>query len=200
MSSQKSLSPYPNYSSAFDSDFALPEADTVNSGSRPLLQPLHVSLEPPHPSLPPRRKTRSRNILQATQRLAAETWRDVVGARWRRGGLWYLFFLWAAGLLGTLIVVSLYGSSGLSNSSSACQPDGSFSAINSFNPFAIDNFFEITLTASSEDLTFTEAKLIDVAWDIVSHACTTAFTLVSTTTYIETRKTRSWSSWNPYAS
>lgn len=49
---------------------------------------------------------------------------------------------------------------------SACQPDGSFNMhSNSYNQWSTSSVFEITL--SFGELSFGQAKLIDVAWDVV---------------------------------
>lgn len=101
------------------------------------------------------------------------TWRDVVedlkGVRWSRGGLWLLFFCWVALLLtADAIVPTLPNWTTLSvaTRNSACQADGSFDVIANSDAWKIDDFFQIT--AGFGPLTFTQAKVIDVIWDVVS--------------------------------
>ena len=97
-------------------------------------------------------------------------WQDALGdmrrAGWARGGLWLLFFCWVASLLTTLILVSVSRSGYYATSSSACLPDGTFSVFRSYDPWDINGFFQITIGFG--ELTFTQAKVIDVVWDVVS--------------------------------
>lgn len=96
-------------------------------------------------------------------RQAGKDWR----ARWRRAGLWFLAIIWFVGLLLTLSFTA--GLSGSQNYSyaSACQPDGSFSVDPStYQYWSKSGFFQITLGFGN--LTFTQAKAIDIIWDVVS--------------------------------
>lgn len=155
--------PLPTYSSAFESEIEL--SDGVSPGARPLL-PSVDSFQVFEPSQS--KHIKATKLFWSAQRLAAETWqdvkRDVGSARWGRGGLWFLFFLWAASLLVALVLVPLFAAS---SSNSACKPDGSFSVLNQYDAWNIDDFFQITVTVFGQ-LNFTEAKLIDVVWDVVS--------------------------------
>lgn len=66
-------------------------------------------------------------------------------------------------------VFSTQFSNGLSrprNMRPGCQPDGTFGRPSDYNAWGISGFFQITLRSGS--LTFTEAKIIDVIWDIAS--------------------------------
>ncbi|USP75159.1 uncharacterized protein yc1106_02433 [Curvularia clavata] len=86
-------------------------------------------------------------------------------ARWRRCGLWCLVAMWLVGLIFALIALILADSE-LQYDLGACLPDGSFSLDpDSYRYFSGSGFFEITLAFGS--MTFTQAKAIDVAWDIV---------------------------------
>jgi len=49
----------------------------------------------------------------------------------------------------------------------ACKPDGSFSVYsNSYDTWGLSGFFQITTGFGK--LTFTQAKVIDIIWDVVS--------------------------------
>lgn len=50
---------------------------------------------------------------------------------------------------------------------SACHPDGAFSPFqNTYRWWSLEGFFQVTLAFG--ELTFTQVKLIDIAWGIVS--------------------------------
>lgn len=104
----------------------------------------------------------------ASTSVLRETWqealRDMRTVRWARGGLWFLFFCWVAGLMTAMIVVPTVWSHYYM--SSACLPDGSFSIYEIYNPWDIKGFFQIT--SGFGELTFTQAKVVDVVWDVVS--------------------------------
>lgn len=92
-------------------------------------------------------------------------------ARSGRGCLWVLAFLWFGGL--TTGVVLLFAWASYASSArrdgylSTCLPDDSFSLRpETYQYWSNSGFFEITL--GSGRLTFTQAKAIDVIWDIVS--------------------------------
>lgn len=90
--------PYPAKHHAFDS------FDTSYSGTDPLLMEPFVIVESP----PPRY---SLGTTFSARRVLRETWRDVVkdirAVAWGRGGLWGLFFVWAAGLLVADILIPM---------------------------------------------------------------------------------------------
>jgi hypothetical protein len=48
-----------------------------------------------------------------------------------------------------------------------CLPDGSFSMAHGFQYWEISSFFQITLPFQQQ-LTFTQAKVVDIIWDLVS--------------------------------
>lgn len=110
----------------------------------------------------------------------AQAWRDVradlKATSWGNASLWVISFL------STLLPFSclLYffpGMKRLSTYSSwyddylgldvRCLPDGSFSLARSFQYWQISGFFQITLPFPQR-LTFTEAKVVDIIWDLVS--------------------------------
>jgi hypothetical protein len=97
-----------------------------------------------------------------------QAWHDLK-IRWRRGLFWVMCFIVPLGLCFTLlVVVSLSGSaSNFSLDVTACQPDGQFSLdSNDYDYWDVSGFFQVTLGFG--DLTFTQAKVIDVVWDVVS--------------------------------
>jgi hypothetical protein len=102
----------------------------------------------------------------------AQSWRDaradLKAARWGRGLLWVSFFLLTAGLLVTFIILADTASreTGFTSIRSACPPDGYFDLYGGFGYWQISGFFQITLPFGSLD--FTQAKVIDIIWDVVS--------------------------------
>jgi hypothetical protein len=94
-------------------------------------------------------------------------------ARSGRGCLWVLAFLWFGGLTAGLVLLFAWAGSVSSargdGSLSTCLPDDSFSLRpEKYEYWSNSGFFEITL--GSGRLTFTQAKAIDVIWDIVSNS------------------------------
>lgn len=105
-----------------------------------------------------------------------EAWKDIRSIRWQRLGPWLPFLAWVGGLLYffSCFFIKTQTSSGYYNLSysgdysTGCRPDDSFSPFtDDFNWWASDGFFQITWASGS--LTFTQAKVIDIAWDVVSH-------------------------------
>ncbi|OTA99681.1 hypothetical protein M426DRAFT_67361 [Hypoxylon sp. CI-4A] len=93
---------------------------------------------------------------------------DIKSVRWARAGLWTLFFIWTMIILGLFTFFVIYStfSSTFESYNSACRSDGSFN----MNPaeyrvWTASSFFEINIGFG--ELAFTEAKVIDVAWDII---------------------------------
>lgn len=96
---------------------------------------------------------------------------DLKSTRWRHSAAtyftWLLFGLWLALLLLLSICVPLYTVGRGSFSAgvwSYCGPNGSFSLLPT-NPWNIEWTFQII--TGWGPLSFTEAKIIDLAWDIV---------------------------------
>jgi hypothetical protein len=88
-------------------------------------------------------------------------------ARWRRGALWLLAVICVTLLIYTLTLVISNGSGDFYLGGNACQPDGSFSVDPAaFRYWSSSGFFQITLGFGS--MSFTQVKVIDVAWDVVS--------------------------------
>lgn len=88
-------------------------------------------------------------------------------ARWRRCAAWVFAIFWLTGLLGSLGVISYLTTPKAYSSGTACQPDGSFSLdAKSFWYWSNSGFFQITLGFGT--LSFTQAKAIDIIWDVVS--------------------------------
>jgi hypothetical protein len=88
---------------------------------------------------------------------------DLKSTRWLRGFGWFVGLIWFFGLIGSLIFLAGMdaGSSG-----TACQPDGTFRlSPETYNTWSSTGFFQITLGGGN--LTFTEAKVVDIVWDIV---------------------------------
>lgn len=92
-------------------------------------------------------------------------------ARWGRGCLGILAFFWFVCLTVGFGTLCLFATSSTSSStsygSSACLPDDSFSlSPEKYRYWSKSGFFQITLGFG--ELNFTQAKAIDVIWDIVS--------------------------------
>jgi hypothetical protein len=89
---------------------------------------------------------------------------DLKRTRWLRGFGWFAAVLWLFGLIATACVIGIMT---LSSTETACQPDGQFRLHpDEFTMWSSSGFFQITLGGG--ELTFTEAKVIDIVWDIVS--------------------------------
>lgn len=124
-----------------------------------LLEPYVIG--PPTPYRREHNGTAPISVLRESWR---EALRDIRTIRWARGGVWFLFFCWVAGLLTCMIMVPLLWSGYYM--SSACLPDGTFSIYEIYDPWDINGFFQIT--SGFGELTFTQAKVVDVVWDVVS--------------------------------
>lgn len=152
----------------------LASRDTSYSGLDPLLmEPFAVIDSAPQ-------QPRPNDIFPlagALQRTWHDVCKDLRAISWARGGLWFSFVCWAVGLLVASIMIPIFAS-GLIEAS-ACQPDGSFKVVSRYNQWNINGFFQIT--AGVGHLSFTEAKIIDVCWDVVSRSpnCHTALNIIS---------------------
>ncbi|KAK3984074.1 hypothetical protein QBC44DRAFT_389537 [Cladorrhinum sp. PSN332] len=99
------------------------------------------------------------------------------GVHWRRLPLWVLYFAWISGLIYVISMLILWGinKSVLSSAATrarpaaACKPDGSFTLYvwpgQGMAFWDKTGFFQITMGMGN--LTFTQAKIVDVAWDLV---------------------------------
>lgn len=98
---------------------------------------------------------------------------DLKSTKWRRTAAsyfkWLGFSIWAPGLIVLCVIFPLVITPSISLESSEywnyCAPDGSFS-LDPTNPWNPDWTFQIVLAFGS--LSFTQAKVIDIVWDIVS--------------------------------
>ncbi|OTA56503.1 hypothetical protein K449DRAFT_306300, partial [Hypoxylon sp. EC38] len=93
---------------------------------------------------------------------------DLRSIRWARVGLWTLLAVWSIIILGLFIFLALYGplSSDFESRYTACRSDGSFNImVYEYNAWSASGFFEINLGFGN--LTFTQAKVIDISWDII---------------------------------
>jgi hypothetical protein len=112
----------------------------------------------PHASKPHKNKT---PFLHTAHLLA---WRDIK-SRWTHG-LFAVFCYFSFTSLCFLLYLSLTVPHTSSRLSSACRPDASFSLDGSSYDFrALSGFFAVTLGFGT--LPFTQAKAIDVVWDVV---------------------------------
>lgn len=90
-------------------------------------------------------------------------------ARSGRGFLWLLVFIWSSGLTAVFAFLCDFSTWDRTNLAvvSACLPDDSFNLQPStYQYWSNSGFFQITLGGGH--LTFTQAKAVDVVWDIVS--------------------------------
>ena len=85
---------------------------------------------------------------------------------WSRDALVVLLAYLIVGVLGVLMRLLLPPTVGYAESGSACQPDGTFSVEVNYSLWEIQGFFQIMLGFGA--LTFTQAKVIDIIWDVVS--------------------------------
>ncbi|XP_014551170.1 hypothetical protein COCVIDRAFT_31238 [Bipolaris victoriae FI3] len=88
---------------------------------------------------------------------------DLKSTRWLRGFGWTLGVFWLFGLIVSAIMVGMM--SAFITTNSACLPDSSFRLKpDTFSMWSSTGFFQITLGGG--DLSFAEAKLVDIVWDI----------------------------------
>ncbi|KAI3332228.1 hypothetical protein HD806DRAFT_479848 [Xylariaceae sp. AK1471] len=111
------------------------------------------------PKIPKERQ----KIIPSLVRCVKEAWQET---RTDLSTRWPLFFLvlWFAGLIAVQIQIIL-GLFSVRPSTSACRPDGTFSPFDDYTYWDASGFFQINLGFGS--FTFTEAKIIDIVWDIV---------------------------------
>ncbi|KAF6825230.1 hypothetical protein CMUS01_09902 [Colletotrichum musicola] len=128
---------------------------------------------------PPKKK---RNLVWSTQasrwwwrrRWDRQDWKkaglaalqDLKAFRWLAFLGWLFLLGWIAGLVFLLVMLASNPTSFSVSKKSACQPDGSFNLFTKgYNMWDISGFFQITVAWGT--LTFANAKLIDVVWDVV---------------------------------
>ncbi|KAI1380584.1 hypothetical protein F4677DRAFT_403956 [Hypoxylon crocopeplum] len=94
---------------------------------------------------------------------------DLRSIRRARAALWSLYGAWFLSLLSIffyLVMSGLYSSGSTYGDSTACRSDSSFNVnISAYNSWAASGFFKISLGGGN--LTFTQAKVIDILWDII---------------------------------
>ncbi|CAI6257424.1 unnamed protein product [Periconia digitata] len=102
---------------------------------------------------------------------------------WKQWGLRISATFWIASLLGTWIFLIVYSVSPW-DGESACVLDGVFTLYpNSNSYWSTAGFFQITLSFSK--LTFAQAKVVDVAWDlIVGRGGQTVMAIISWRTFV----------------
>lgn len=107
------------------------------------------------------------NIVRVSRTAFQDLKRDVKSIRWLRGLGWFVGMVW---LFGLLTCIALLGNQGFFVSeNTACQPDGSFRLQpDTYSMWSSTGFFQITIGGGN--LTFAQAKLIDIVWDIVSRS------------------------------
>jgi hypothetical protein len=104
---------------------------------------------------------------------------DIINTQWLRGLGWFFALTWIVGLILSVASVSLITT--FTSTNSACQPDGSFRLHpETFSVWSSSGFFQITLGAGH--LTFAEAKVIDIVWDIASFPTSISMGKTSTNT------------------
>ncbi|KAI1455161.1 hypothetical protein F4805DRAFT_437039 [Annulohypoxylon moriforme] len=94
---------------------------------------------------------------------------DLKSIRRERAVLWSLLGIWITAVLGVFISLTAYAFSSTEfryGETTACRSDNSFNVnISAYNAWEASGFFEINLGAGN--LTFTQAKVIDITWDII---------------------------------
>lgn len=87
--------------------------------------------------------------------------------QWRRLGKWTLFYVWLSILVYAIFTLTILSAWRILSQVGACQPDGKFSAFSdTYNWWSGAGFFQITLAFGK--LSFAQAKVVDVIWDMVS--------------------------------
>lgn len=99
--------------------------------------------------------------------------KDFTNKRWVSGFYLFLGVCWFFGLIGALVAFNF--SAWKMIDGKACLPDGSFRVSSYslgkadnpdvYNFWSMSNFFQITVGGG--ELSFTQAKVIDVIWDVV---------------------------------
>jgi hypothetical protein len=99
-----------------------------------------------------------------------DTWSDVKSFPWRWLGRRFsshiLPLLVTTGMLNLLVLMSLYPAVFTYDTGESCKPDGTFLlSFDHYTPWKHDAIFAINI--NSGRYTFSEAKLIDICWDVV---------------------------------
>jgi hypothetical protein len=94
-----------------------------------------------------------------------QAWTDLK-TRWRRGLFWVTCILVFSVLVYEIWFLAMIFPKTLLILSRGCQPDGTFSLDpNDYNYWDASGFFQITIPYGT--LKFSQAKVIDVVWDVV---------------------------------
>jgi hypothetical protein len=89
---------------------------------------------------------------------------DLKNTRWLHGFGWTGGVIWFFGLMASAIYI---GVATVMSTDTACQPDGTFRLHpETYSMWLSSGFFQITLGGGH--LTFAQAKVVDIVWDIVS--------------------------------
>ncbi|KAI1386794.1 uncharacterized protein F4822DRAFT_411246 [Hypoxylon trugodes] len=124
------------------------------------------------PSTPQKKQKFYKRIFQIIwtewNRARREAWLDLRSIRWKRVGRWTVPTSWTLATLGLFSFLTIYGtlSQSFEPTNSACRSDNSFNCnISTYDVWTASGFFEVDIGFG--DLTFTQAKVIDVSWDMV---------------------------------
>ncbi|KAF2869436.1 hypothetical protein BDV95DRAFT_99821 [Massariosphaeria phaeospora] len=92
---------------------------------------------------------------------------DLRSIRWSRVGFWSLVLSWIVGLMSLIVILGLLSSvSSYGLLDSACAPDATFRLEpDTYSHWDSSGFFQITLGVGP--LNFSQAKIIDIAWDVL---------------------------------
>ncbi|KAK4225069.1 hypothetical protein QBC38DRAFT_501674 [Podospora fimiseda] len=97
--------------------------------------------------------------------LAAGSSKRDTTSLWRKYGIPTLMFAWLGVLVATIVFLSAMNKF-MFNYVLPCKPDGSFSPfVDNYDAWSSAGFFEVTLGMGR--LTFSQAKVIDIVWDVV---------------------------------
>lgn len=124
--------------------------------------PTYVSVQNPKDAGKPKR----RPVRKAVADAGRQAWSDLRSIRWARFGLWTLYWSFLVAIPTAIMAVSFTRGGGFYNT--RCLPRDSFSPLpERYNFWDISGFFDIALAFGP--LSFTNAKIIDVSWQLVGN-------------------------------
>jgi len=138
-------------------------------------EPYPAASSSPKPAITaPYEPQHQNDLLFASMRFWLELRRELVAdfhaTNWSFTLPSFLFYLWNIALAIAIVIFSLWESNGdrpVLSWETACKPDGSFQIYSIlYSNWVVSGFFQITMGFGT--LTFTQAKVIDIIWDIVS--------------------------------
>lgn len=129
-------------------DFRWPPSPTNDTSIRPLMGA---------------GKKKRRSFGRPVAEAARQAWRDLRLARWANFGLWALYWSSLAAIFTAILMLSTPLYSAYMFRDTLCRPDGSIGG--EYNFWDFSGFFDISLAAGS--FTFTNVKMIDIAWQLV---------------------------------